>query len=71
MQAEPVAPPSVAISDTARMVDEAIEVKDSSDALEVATKAHFKQVIESVAKFQPLYTTAKGRERELMSGAEG
>jgi hypothetical protein len=54
-------------SDTSRMVDEAISVADPADVLEVATKSHFREVIEYVSKFQPLYSTAKGRERELLA----
>jgi hypothetical protein len=72
MEPEPAAPstaisPSIS-SETAKMVDEAITVLDPTDSLEVSTKRHFKEVIEYVAKFTPLYNTAKNRSRELLAG---
>ncbi len=69
MEAEPAAPTNVSIfSETAKMVDEAITVLDPTDSLEVSTKRHFKEVIEYVAKFTPLYNTAKNRSKELLAG---
>lgn len=67
MIAEPAAPPIIETaiykSETARMVDEALEVKDPQDSFEVVTKTHWKEVIENMAKFTPLLNSIKAKEK--------
>jgi hypothetical protein len=46
-------------------------VADPDDPVDVSVKGHFKEVMEYVAKFDPLYNSLKSRHREILAGVEG